>query len=192
MQFSLTPAAMPEGYGEALLPIAAARQWARIDDEDGEEDDLIAALRDAAIDMVEQYGNLKLRTTPGLVASFAGFGERMRPGIGPAATLTVTGIAYTDANGTATTIAGGGWRVDTLGGIAPAVGTSWPSGGRDVRVTFTAGYPVGACPPALVVAAKMFVAQLYINREDAIGGTMTGEIAIGIRALIDRYRMPVL
>jgi uncharacterized phiE125 gp8 family phage protein len=190
MLFTLTPSAPAEGYGEALLAIDAAKAWLRVDGDD--EDDLIEALRDAAIDMVEQYTNVRLAPVSGLIARFAGFGARMRVGIGPVSTLTVSAIGYVDGAGEAQTIDAGGWRIDAGGDLMPAIGATWPQGGGEVTVTFSAGYPEGACPAGLIAAAKMFLAHLYRNREAVVVGAVSGELPLGFTTLCDRYRLPVL
>jgi len=190
MLFTLTPSAPVNGYGEALLPLADAKAWLRVDGTD--EDALIEALRDAAIDMIEQLANVRLGPVNGLVAKFAAFGERMRVGVGPAATLAVTGIAYLDSDGTGQTIAAGGWRVDPAGGLLPSPGTSWPCSASAVAVTFSAGYPAGAAPAALIQAARMFLAHLYLNREAVVMDGVGGEVPLGVTTIVARYRMPVL
>lgn len=190
MLFTLTPAAQADGYAEAIVPLAEVKAWVRVVTDD--EDVLIAALRDAAVDFVEQYCNVRLGPVTGLVATFAAFGGRMRPGIGPVSTVKVTAIDYVDADGAEAAIEGGGWRVGQAGDVLPAIGTAWPSGGSDVAVTFDAGYPAGACPPMLVTAAKMFVAFLYDAREGIIANGMTADAPLGVTRLCDRYRMPVL
>ncbi|RIA37480.1 putative phiE125 gp8 family phage protein [Hephaestia caeni] len=190
MLFTLLPSAWAEGYGEALLPIATVKAHLRVDGDD--EDALISALRDASIDMVEQYTNVRLAPVAGMKARFAAFGDRMRVGVGPAAMLSATAIAYIDAAGGAQTMTAGAWRVDSAGGLTPAAGAAWPVGGRDVEVTFDAGYPEGGCPPALIAAAMMFLAHLYSNREAVMTNGASGELSLGFTALCDRYRMPVL
>jgi len=193
MLFTLTPSAPADEYGEALLSVPALKTWLRVDTSD--EDDLIAVLRDIGINAVEQYANVRLGPCTGLVATFATFGDRMRPGIGPAATLSVTGVAYVDSAGAAQTIDDGAWRVDQAGGLCPAIGTTWPAGASDVAVTFNAGFPDGACPAGLITAAKMFAAHLYSNREAVMTSTTSvsaTELPLGFTMLCDQHRMPVL
>jgi uncharacterized phiE125 gp8 family phage protein len=193
MLFTLTPSAPGVGYGDALLPISALKAWLRVDGAD--EDELITALRDVAINAVEQYANLRMGPCSGLVATFDGFGPRMRPGIGPSATMVVTGIAYVDSAGGAQTIAAGGWRVAADGGLLPAIATTWPLSASSIAVTFDVGYPAGKCPPGLITAAKMFAAHLYANREAVVTSTTsvsTAELPLGFTMLCDQHRMPVL
>lgn len=192
MLFTLTPSAWPEGYGEALLPLDDAKAWLRLDGDD--EDALVGVLRDASINAVEQYANLKLAPVSDQVATFEEFGERMRIGIGPVATFAVTAIRYVDLNGEPGAIDAGGWRIDRAGGLMPAVGTTWPAGASAVEVTYSAGYPAAACPPALIQAARMMLAHLYRNRAAITVGSSAAalELPLGFTMLCDQYRMPVI
>lgn len=192
MLFHLTPSAPAEGYGEALLPLAAAKAHLRIESDITADDDLIAALRDAAINMVEQYCGLRLAVQTGLVARFAGFGSGMRMGIGPASTVTVQSVSYVDATGSSVALASADWRVAVDGGLEPGIGRSWPVASGPVSVTFSAGYPSGAAPSPLITAAKMFLAHLYANREAVVAGVVSGEVPMGFKMLCSSYRMPVI
>lgn len=192
MIFHLTPSARPDGYGESLLPLAACRAHLRIEADDDEEDELIGALRDAAVNAVEQYANLRMAPVAGMVATFAGFATRMRPGIGPAATMSVTGIGYSDSSGADQMLAPGDWRVEPGGSIMAAGGGRWPVGGYDVAITFDVGFPAGACPAGLIAAAKLMLGHLYANREAVVVGGTSGELPLGFMMLCDQHRIPVL
>lgn len=191
MLFHLTPSAMAEGYGEALLPMSLAKAHLRVDGDD--EDLLIAALRDAAIDGVEQYANLRMGPCTGIVATYDGFDHRagMRLGVGPDFSVVVTGVSYV-FDGTSTDLAAGGWRLGAGGRLWPPARSCWPRANGPVTVTFDAGYPAGTCPPSLLQAARLLLGHLYINREAIIMGTLTGEMPLGVTWWADRARMPVL
>jgi len=188
MLFTLTPSAMPEGYGEALLPLDAVKAWCGVLSDDF--DDLLKALRDASLQMVEQYCAVRLAPVTGQVATFATFGPRMRVGIGPIATLVVTGISYTDRDGASVVLDAGGWRIDPSGSILPTYNSCWPTGASDVVVTFDAGYPEGAAPPALINAAKLFIAFLFSNRDTVVSNGISGDLPLGFTSLCDLFRMP--
>lgn len=190
MPFQLTPSAMPAGYGEALLPLDDVKDWLRVLDED--EDLLIEALRDAAIGAVEQYTGVMLGPRSGIVATFDRFGCGMRMGIGPAASVVVDAVSYIDSEGADVALEASDWRVVLAGELKPAIGTSWPVSGGPVTVNFAAGFADGECPPQLLLAAKMFVARLFINREAVAESGMTGDHDMGFRALCDPFRMPVI
>lgn len=188
MLFQIAPSAVPDGYGEALLPLAACKAWLRILDD--EFDPLITALRDAAIDAVEQYTGCYLAPRTGLVATFAGFdgAAAMRLGRGPEASIAVQSVAYADSTGTAIAMDGSAWRW-AVGGLLPAIGTSWPSGASQVAVTFSAGFPAGTCPAGLITAAKMFLAHLFANPEAVVTQGAAGELPLGFRMLCDQHRL---
>ena len=189
MLFTLTPTAPGAGYGDALLPLPALKAWLRVDGND--EDELITALRDVAINAVEQYANLRMGPCEGLQATFQGFGGSMRMGIDPVATLVVTAVSYQDRYGASVDLTDADWRIGVNGGLLPAIGAQWPAGSA-VRVTFGVGFPAGKCPPSLITAAKMFAAHLYANREAVVFNSTTGELPLGFRMLCDPYRTPVL
>lgn len=193
MILQLTPQAMPAGYGEGLLPLAACKAHLGFIDADVTEfDGLIAALRDAAVDAVERYTNLFLAPRVGVVAKFSCFGGTMRLGRGPDATVIVTAVAYPGSDGVLIEMAEGSWRVLAGGKLSPAIGAVWPVSYGDVTVTFDAGFADSACPPGLLTAAKMFLAHLYANREAVVSSGVTAELPLGFRMLCDQHRMPVL
>jgi uncharacterized phiE125 gp8 family phage protein len=191
MLFTITPAALPDGYGEAIVTVAQVKAWLRVIADD--EDALIETLRDMSIDLVEKAGNLWLGPRPDQTATFAGFGPGMRIGTGPAAALSVTAIDYIDSAGVEAAIDEGGWTVDAGGGVVPfPSSTRWPIGAGAVTVTFDAGYPADAVPAALKGAVMMFAANLYANRETLLADGYSGDVPAGIMAAIRPYRMPVL
>lgn len=192
MLFTLTPIDVAEGYGEGILPLEDAKRHLRVDADFADDDPLIEVLRDAAVDAVEKYCNIRLAETAGMVARFEGFGPGMRAGIGPAASVLVTGVSYVDSAGEAAAIDAGGWRLDVLGNLLPALNTAWPTSYGPVTVTFTAGYTDANRPPALVQAARFMLAHLYAQREAVITGTISSEAPLGFRFLCDQYRLPVI
>jgi len=190
MLFTLTPVDIVEGYGEGILSLADAKAHLGVLAND--YDDLIALLRDASIDAVEKYCNVRLGRTTGMVARFEGFGPGMRMGVGPEATVDVTGVSYIDSDGEAASVDAGGWRLDVLGRVIPAVNASWPTTYGPVTVTFTAGYTDANRPAGLLQAAKMMLAHLFIQREAVIIGTIASEAPLGFVWLCNRHRMPVI
>lgn len=190
MLFTLTPIDIAEGYGEGILPLADAKAHLGVLADD--DDALIEALRDAAINAVEQYCNIRLAETTGIVARFEGFGPGMRAGIGPLSSVVVTGVSYVDSAGEAADIDAGGWRLDVLGNLLPALNSAWPTSYGPVTVTFNAGYTDANRPRGLVQAAKMMLAHLYMQREAVIIGTISSEAPLGFRFLCDQHRLPVI
>lgn len=192
MLFTLNPIDIDGDYGEGILPLADAKRHLRVDADFEDDDPLIEVLRDAAIDAVEKYCNIRLAETTGMVARFEGFGPGMRAGIGPAASVVVTGLSYVDSAGENADIDDGGWRLDVLGNLLPALNTAWPTSYGPVTVTFTAGYTAANRPPALVQAARFMLAHLYAHREAVLVTGIGGELPLGFRFLCGQYRLPVI
>lgn len=192
MLFTLTPIDVDEGYGESILSLADAKAHLRVDADFVDDDPLIEMLRDAAIDAVEKYCNIRLAETVGMQARFEGFGPGMRAGIGPAASVVVTGVSYVDSAGEAAAIDAGGWRLDVLGNLLPALNSAWPSSYGPVTVTFNAGYTDANRPRGLVQAARFMLAHLYANREAIVSSGMNAELPLGFRFYCDQHRLPVI
>lgn len=190
MRFTLDLAALPAGYGEALLPLADAKAHLRVLEDD--EDDLIAALRDAAIDAVEQYTGLRLRARTGADAlTWRGEclptddSQMLRLGARPATALT--SIVWLDSSGASVTGDVATLRIVDGDGLLPKPGESWPS---DVAggVTIVFACVLATAPPALIMAAKMLLATFYTNRESVVTSGMTAELSHGFKMLCAPYR----
>lgn len=190
MRYTLDIAALPTGYGEALLPLDAAKQHIRVLHDD--EDDLIEALRDAALTMVEQYTGLVLGPRTGADALM--WRAECLPVSGPVSlgcrpVRSVVSVGYLDSAGDEQTADADGFRVVGQGSISPKAGASWPAGvSGGVVVTFAAGLEAGAVPAPLIHAAKMFLATLYDHRETVITGTIVEDVPQGFAMLCQPYR----
>lgn len=94
--------------------------------------------------------------------------------------LTVTSVQYVDTNGDTQTFSSSDYSVDTAslpGAIRLGYGKSWPSTRcqpNAVTITFTAGYgPARSDVPETIRAAmKLYIGDLYENRESSIIGTI--------------------
>lgn len=182
---------MPAGYGDAVLPIAAAKLHCRVSHDD--EDDLIGALRDAAVDLIEQMSSVYLNPRTGLIWTGAGFGPSMRLGVGPVS--AVTAISYVDASGADVALDSGAWRLGPRGEVLPAIGTEWPLDcAGPVTVTFNAGLATAATGPGprLVQAVRMMLAHFYDQREAVTGASVRMEVPLGVRQLVSSARVPVI
>ncbi len=190
MLFELKPGLVPEGYGESILSLAAAKAHCRVLTTD--YDDLIAALRDAAVDAVEQMTAMYLAPRTGLVWEGAGFGPAMVLGKGPNADITA--IDYDDATGTVVSLSAGDWRIGPHGRVLPGIGTSWPSDcAGTVRITFDAGLEDGDGRRAsLTAAVRMLVAHFYDNREAVITGSIAVNVPMGVQTIVNLHRLPVI
>jgi uncharacterized phiE125 gp8 family phage protein len=189
MRFTLDIAALPAGYGEAVLPLADAKAHLHVLEDD--DDDLIEALRDAAVEMVEQYTGVILNPRVGDDALTwraeclrAGRGV-VSLGVGP-----VTGIVsatWLDAAGDEQEVDVSLLRIVDQRGIAPRPGSSWPTGvAGGAVIRFEAG--LEAAPAPLVTAAKMFLATLYRHRETVVTTGVVEEVPHGFAMLCRPYR----
>jgi uncharacterized phiE125 gp8 family phage protein len=188
MSFTITRPAPVDG--EAVLPIVDAKAHLRVLHDD--EDPLIEALRDAAIDWVERYCSVSLGVRS-YVWHGSGLCDAVMLPIGPV--VAVQSVNYLDTAGVSAALVSTDWR---LAGnrLMSAPGKSWPatlSGAGAVSVAFTAGFADPATDArALVAAVKMLMGNLYKFREDAISGTIVSEVPMGVTALCSGYRMPVI
>lgn len=100
MIFELLHSPYPDGYGEALLPLALCKEHLKADGDD--EDDLIEALRDASIEFVERYCSVLFRETPGQVWRAEGFPKlHIYPlvmGVSPVQAITAVKWVGTDGS----------------------------------------------------------------------------------------------
>jgi uncharacterized phiE125 gp8 family phage protein len=185
MRFTLT--ALDPLDGEAVLSLDEAKAQVRVDSDFTDDDLLIAALRDAAVDWVEQHVGVALAPRR-FRWSAAGFAREIDLPVRPV--VSVQAVGYLDANGTTVALTGADWRLadDTL---LAAAGKSWPStigSAGGATVDFTAGYASGSVPPALISAVKMLLGDLYALRESTLVGTINSEVPFGTVALCRPFR----
>lgn len=147
MIFELLHAPFPEGYGDAILSLEACKEHLRADGDD--EDFLIEALRDAAIDFVEGYCSLKLGPASGIewsAASFPRGSEVLTLSMGPV--TAITSVAWLNRSGLPVQGSPADYRITARGDVLPKIGGRWPGDvGGDLRIVFSAGYPDGRRRP---------------------------------------------
>jgi uncharacterized phiE125 gp8 family phage protein len=110
--------------------------------------------------------------------------------------LTVTSVQYVDTNGDTQTFSSSDYSVDTAslpGAIRLNYGESWPSTRcqpNAVTILYTAGYGTtqASVPENVKHAMKLFIGDLYENREGAIVGTIHTENPTAAR-LLDAERV---
>lgn len=190
MFFDLLHAPMPAEYGETLLPLAECKAWLSIGEGETEFDDLIAVLRDAAIEFVERYCEVKLLETAGQVWTGEALpvaGQRLSLALRPV--TEITGVTWLDGSGVAQTWVVGDFRLLPSGELLPAIGGSWPADvGGGVAIEFTAGWPEGEAPKSLLTAVKRFMAYLFMQREAVIVTSVASEAPLGVTALCAPFR----
>ena len=190
MQFALDPAALPDGYGEAVLSIAAAKAHLRVLHDD--EDDLITALRDAAVQMVEQYCSIRLNPMTGsdaLVWRGEVLPRDSRCGVrlGARPVTEIVSVTYLDGANVSQSMDVATLRISDQDMILPVPGASWPGDDAGaVVITFEAG--MDDQPAPLIAAAKMFLGTLYLQRETIVTGGAVAEVPMGFRHLCNPWR----
>lgn len=190
--FSLDPAALPSGHGEAILPFADLKAHLRVD---GMEDDaLIEVLRDAGLDLVEKYCSMPLSPRTGLVwrAAPGCFqpGCSVRLGLHPL--IAIESIESVDSSGATVVAEGSDFSFGPHDRLYPKPGKIWPDSSGGATIVFSAGIASASVPAGLVHAVRLMAANLYENREGLLDGSVTGEIPPGVIWHCARYRIPVL
>lgn len=186
---SLDLAGLPAGAGEIVLPLAAAKAHLQVLHAD--DNDLIAALRDAAVVAVEDHTGLRLTPRTALVLrgeAFPAAGAPLRMFARPV--QLATSLVYRDAANVERTMAGA-VRVVDGDGLLPVPGSSWPSDcAGALAVTFNAGLANAAQIPApLVTAAKLLLGTLFMQRESVVlSGATIAELPHGFTMLCAPYR----
>jgi uncharacterized phiE125 gp8 family phage protein len=189
MQFELAPFALPADYGEGIISLDAMKAHLAVTFDD--QDSLIEAFRDAAVDMVERYCALYLAARIGVIWRGEALPSPLDLSTGPVTAITT--VRWLDESGDIVTGTASDWRILRAGTIALKPGKTLPTGiGGGVEITFAAGFTDANRPAALVQAVKLFAAHLYKHREAVSSGTMSGEIPFGFRHLCGLYRVPVI
>lgn len=195
MIFELGHVPMAAGYGEALLPLAECKAHVSLEPDETEFDELLAVLRDAAIEFVERYCSVKLGPVVGTTWRAESLPsascDTVSLGVWPV--TEITEVAWLDGDGEAVTGDPEDYRVSAKGVLRPAIGGQWPSGvGGEVVVTFDAGFAADEAPKGLLAAARMFMAHLFKNREAIVTGTIAEETPLGVKALCAPFRPVVI
>src|SRR5687768_9744984 len=100
--YVLEPFALPDGYGELVLPLAEAKAHLSIEASETEFDMEVGVLRDAAVDMVERYCSVILAPRTGMVWVSEGVPSKLRIGVQPV--TSVTAMTYLDASNVERTV----------------------------------------------------------------------------------------
>lgn len=108
---------------------------------------------------------------------------------------TVTSIQYIDTDGNTQTWPSSNYEVDTArkgGCVWLAYNVSWPAIRNiqnAVTVTYTAGNDAPQVPRVAWQAVMLQVAHAFENREPVLIGTISKEIELGYRSLINRFTL---
>jgi uncharacterized phiE125 gp8 family phage protein len=146
----------------------AAKAHLRVDFDD--EDEEILDQVKAAQNRIEQHTSALL-TPRSLEMTIDAFPCRAPICIPRSPVTSIDSIKYTDSSGDEQTLDPSAyrWSASDAQRILPAFSSEWPSAVAcepgAIRITFTAGYAEGECPPLLVRALKRLTAFYYENRE---------------------------
>lgn len=164
--------------GEAILPLVEARAHLRIFNE--AENDVIAALRDAAVSYVERMAGMPLVPT-GYRWTLPRFSTRIDLPVRPV--ISLGAVVYHNSDGVEVEYDG----ARLVGGsMQAAADGSWPTAYGYVAVEFTAGLGSPSEAPELVTAAKLQLEVLNDRGRSAPDVIRAREKAVD--ALIGSYR----
>ncbi|UXT48842.1 hypothetical protein FY136_06140 [Agrobacterium tumefaciens] len=132
-----------------------------------DDDTLIEAIVESAVDHVEKYTAtaVAVQTIEAKCDSFSDFTHV------PVAPVTSVVISYVDTGGASQTIAGADYELRADGlqvSIVPAYGKQWPAKRLGSRITVTAQAGYETAPPAIKHAILLWVADAYERRENSV------------------------
>ena len=146
---------------EVVLPLDEVKRELDVTHDD--DDLLITGHRDSALQWVEEYISRFLG--PKSVAFVA---DRLpASGVLSLPFAPVTAIASITVGGEA--VAGFSSIDGAASMVLPPAGQRWPTYTQSlgaVRASYTAGYPLGTCPPLLLQAAKLMAGIFYDRSRD--------------------------
>jgi uncharacterized phiE125 gp8 family phage protein len=170
-----------------VITTADLKAHLRVDHSD--EDTLIEALRDAAIDYVENYCNISLGDVTAVMYLDAFYATWEIP-VGPV--VSITSITYNVSANTTTALDAGNYYVDIKRQPARISIINAPSVydyvHNGVQVNFTFGYPEADVPNAVLHAIRLLVGHWYENRRQVIQAKIY-EVPMGVHALLNTYRI---
>jgi len=170
-----------------IVSTADLKAHLRVDHND--ENAFIEALRDAAIEHVESYCNIRLGDVTA-VLYLDGFPWMAEVPVGPVS--AVSQINYNDTTSTTATLNSTRYYTDLtrkparISFIDPPMVADYVHNG--VQISLTVGYAEADVPAAIVHAIKLMVAHWYENRRQVITSNPY-EIPMGVHSLLNPYRI---
>jgi uncharacterized phiE125 gp8 family phage protein len=192
MRYSLVQTVPPTTEPVTLAEVKAQ---SRIDAVDAEQDTLLGNYIEAVRQQVENETGRQLITATWVYRAWGFPGcpyiELPKPPL-----LTISAVAYVDADGVTQTWAGSNYRADIYaqpGRLYLAYGASWPSVRIQfdaVQITYTAGYGANAAnvPEPLRTAILLWVAHLYEHREAVTEKTLD-VMPLAVERFVWPYRL---
>jgi uncharacterized phiE125 gp8 family phage protein len=181
MNFTYT--AQPTGTD--IVSLADMKEFLRVDHSD--EDTTITAIIDAATQSIQDYTGRHFKATTWLYQM-----EFMRNVDIPYSVNTVTGISYYNTAGNTTSLTNNtDYYYGKENGVLKVKYIEIPSDIIDERMDAVniVGTTVNEINAPLTHAIKMLAAHYYENRRAVVVGTITAVIPLGIKAIINPYRL---
>lgn len=156
----------------------------------GDDDDLIEAFIDAAVEHLDGYAGILGRAlvTQTWVQKFPRFFGAMRLALAPVA--EVVSVEYFDENNSEADLGSGPFevQVDAMGPflVPPSQPATYPRMDA-VTVTYKAGQPADDVPAPIKTAMLLLIANWYANRE-AVSDVASTALPFGVSALLAPYR----
>ena len=170
-----------------IITTADLKEHLRVDHTD--EDTLIEALRDAAIEYVESYCNIKLGDRTAVFYTDA-FPNYMEIPVGPVKTLS--SITYNTSRDTTATLDATYYYYELIRQPARVSFISPPSVEEyvhnGVQINLTIGYAEADIPKAILHAIRLMVGHWYENRRQVVM-TKPAELPMGVHGLLNPFRI---
>jgi len=169
--------------GTDIISLADMKEWLRVDHSD--EDTTITAIIDSAVQSIQNYTGRHFKTT-----TFIATLDSFHSATFPYEVSGITAISYIDRAGSVQTLISSKYFLDLYTQPARIKFKNTPDIIEDEFNAITiAGTITNSIKPPLVHAIKMLAAHFYENRRAVIVGTISSEIPLGIKALINPYRI---
>jgi uncharacterized phiE125 gp8 family phage protein len=176
------------------VSLTEAKSWLRVTEQD-EDTDVLAVLR-AAIDAAQELtsGGIVLAPTT-YTMILPTFPTGRCPLYIPSVPMTsITSVDYLDGDNAAASLV-----EDTdytllvpthnQGFLTPVIATEWPSTADRadaVTIVYVAGYATdGVVPDRIKEAIRLLVGHFWENREAVVTGTISSEVQLSVRSLLD-------
>lgn len=192
----MTPSLLTPPTSEPLT-LDEAKDHLRLDPDAHDEDAYLDALIETARHDVEAHTDRAL-VTQTWTLKLDDFPRWDQIELPRAPLQSVTSIQYVGIDGTLTTLDASAYTVNAPAGprarpgvISLAYDSEWPvpRAQRDaVTITFVAGYGAAAdVPRPIKQAMLLLIGEMYERREDAIVGTIIGEVSLSASRLLASY-----
>ena len=170
-----------------VITLGDAKLHLRVDDDS--EDDLITALIQSATKSAEHHTGLKLlRETAYTLMGL--FYDEVRFFRNPV--YQISSITYYDKNNALQTLSTSHYYSQVVNGVYTIRFHETPETYNRmdcVKITFTCGFATAnEVPQDIKSAIKLMIGHLYENRQGVLVGTITSELPIGIKYLLDQNR----